>query len=128
MSKQDRVRAYILHQAASRFTIADGRRAVPGTSDQTIRLVLNACRDAGRDPTRRHRSQCRMGARGSGGNVALRPTPTTRIRPLPVVCGPQSSAHARVPSDLFSRCPFLCGVLGRDGADARMLPDHPSLC
>ena len=46
-SKQDRVRAYILQQAASRFTIADIRKAVPGTSDQTIRLVLNACRDAG---------------------------------------------------------------------------------
>jgi len=48
MNKQDRVRAYVLHQAASRFTIADVRRAVPQTSDQTIRLVLNACRDAGR--------------------------------------------------------------------------------
>ncbi len=48
MSKQERVRAYILRQAAARFTIADIRRAVPGTSDQTIRLVLNACRDAGR--------------------------------------------------------------------------------
>lgn len=46
-SKQDRVRAYILHQATSRFTIADIRKAVPGTSDQTIRLVLNSCRDAG---------------------------------------------------------------------------------
>lgn len=46
-SKQDRVRAYILHQAAAHFTIADIRKAVPGTSDQTIRLVLNACRDAG---------------------------------------------------------------------------------
>jgi len=47
MSKQDRVRVWILHQAASRFTIAEIRRAVPGTSDQTIRLVLNACRDRG---------------------------------------------------------------------------------
>ena len=46
-NKQQRVRAYILHQAAARFTIAEIRRAVPGTSDQTIRLVLNACRDAG---------------------------------------------------------------------------------
>jgi len=46
-TKQQRVRAYILHQAAARFTIAEIRRAVPGTSDQTIRLVLNACRDAG---------------------------------------------------------------------------------
>jgi Fic family protein len=40
-SKQDRVRRYALTQAPSRFTIADIRRAVPGTSDQTIRLVLN---------------------------------------------------------------------------------------
>lgn len=46
-SKQDRVRAFIFNHAAPRFTIADIRRAVPGTSDQTIRLVLNACRDAG---------------------------------------------------------------------------------
>jgi len=47
MSKQARVRAYILQQAAARFTIGDIRRAVPGISDQTIRLVLNACREAG---------------------------------------------------------------------------------
>ena len=47
MSKQDRVRAYVLHHAASRFTIADVRRALPGTSDQTIRLVLKTCRDDG---------------------------------------------------------------------------------
>jgi len=31
---------------ASRFTIADIRKAVPGISDQTIRLVLSECRDA----------------------------------------------------------------------------------
>ena len=47
MNKQDRVRAYVLHQAPQRFTIADVRRAVPATSDPTIRLVLGACRDAG---------------------------------------------------------------------------------
>lgn len=46
-SKQERVRTYILRQAPERFRIADVRRAVPGTSDPTIRLVLNACRDAG---------------------------------------------------------------------------------
>jgi Fic family protein len=46
-SKQDRVRAYILDQAPERFTIADIRRALPGTSDGTIRIVLTACRDAG---------------------------------------------------------------------------------
>jgi Fic family protein len=46
-SKQERVRSYILQQAPARFTISDIRRAVPGTSDQTIRIVLNASRDAG---------------------------------------------------------------------------------
>jgi Fic family protein len=46
-SKQDRVRAYVLHQAPPRFTIGDIRRAVPGTSDQTIRLVLNELKAAG---------------------------------------------------------------------------------
>jgi Fic family protein len=46
-NKQERVRAYVLHHAASRFTIADIRRALPGTSDQTIRLVLAECREAG---------------------------------------------------------------------------------
>jgi Fic family protein len=47
-SKQDRVRRYALEQAAARFTIADIRRAVPGTSDQTIRLVLNELKGEGR--------------------------------------------------------------------------------
>lgn len=40
-SKQERVRNYVLVHAPQRFTIADVRRSVPGTSDQTIRLVLN---------------------------------------------------------------------------------------
>jgi Fic family protein len=46
-SKQERVRSYILSQAPARFSIADVRRAVPGTSDQTIRLVLNEVKAAG---------------------------------------------------------------------------------
>jgi Fic family protein len=46
-SKQDRVRSYILSQAPARFTINDVRKAVPGTSDQTIRLVLNEIKAAG---------------------------------------------------------------------------------
>lgn len=46
-SKQDRVRTYILDQAPARFTIGDVRRAVPGTSDQTIRLVLSEAKAAG---------------------------------------------------------------------------------
>ncbi|MFA9271569.1 MAG: Fic family protein [Baekduiaceae bacterium] len=40
-SKQDRVRRFVLEQAPSHFTLADVRRALPGISDQTIRLVLN---------------------------------------------------------------------------------------
>ncbi len=47
-SKQERVRAFILEQASPRFTIGDVRRAVPGISDQTIRLVLNAMKASGR--------------------------------------------------------------------------------
>lgn len=39
-TKQDRVRNYVLHQAPATFTIADIRRAVPGVSDNTIRIVL----------------------------------------------------------------------------------------
>ncbi len=46
-SKQDRVRTFVLHHASSRFTIGDVRRAVPGTSDQTIRLVLNELKASG---------------------------------------------------------------------------------
>lgn len=46
-SKQQRVRTYILDQAPTRFAISDIRRAVPGTSDQTIRLVLNEIKAAG---------------------------------------------------------------------------------
>ncbi len=47
-SKQERVRAFILEQASPRFTIGDVRRAVPGISDQTIRLVLNAMKASGK--------------------------------------------------------------------------------
>ena len=46
-SKQDRVRNFVLLHARPRFTIADVRRSVPGTSDQTIRLVLNELKVAG---------------------------------------------------------------------------------
>lgn len=40
LSKQDRVRRYLLEQAPSSFAIAEVRRALPGISDETIRLVL----------------------------------------------------------------------------------------
>ena len=41
-TKQDRVRDYVRHHAPSLFRIADIRVALPGISDQTIRLVLDA--------------------------------------------------------------------------------------
>lgn len=46
-TKQDRVRGYILVNGPSAFRMADIRKAVPGVSDQTIRIVLNQLRDAG---------------------------------------------------------------------------------
>lgn len=41
-TKKDRVRDYILNHAPPVFRIADVRVALPGVSDQTIRLVLDA--------------------------------------------------------------------------------------
>lgn len=41
-TKQDRVRRYVLRDAAPIFRMADIRAALPGVSDQTIRLVLEA--------------------------------------------------------------------------------------
>ena len=46
-SKQDRVRDYVLHHAPRTFQIADIRAALPGVSDQTIRLALGPLKDAG---------------------------------------------------------------------------------
>jgi Fic family protein len=43
-SKQDRVRDYVLNHAADEFRMADIRAALPGISDQTIRLVLDKLR------------------------------------------------------------------------------------
>jgi hypothetical protein len=40
-SKQDRVRDYVLRHAPQIFQVADVRAALPGVSDQTIRLVLD---------------------------------------------------------------------------------------
>ena len=45
LSKQDRVRVYVLEQAPARFKMNDLRRALPGVSDPTIRLVLAALKD-----------------------------------------------------------------------------------
>lgn len=46
-SKQDRVRDYVANHAPPSFQIADIRVALPGVSDQTIRLVLNQLKAAG---------------------------------------------------------------------------------
>jgi Fic family protein len=46
-SKQDRVRDYVIHHAPTAVRLADIRAALPGVSDQTIRLVLNRLRDEG---------------------------------------------------------------------------------
>jgi Fic family protein len=47
-TKQDRIRDYVLLHAPAQFTIADIRRAVPGISDNTIRLVLTELKAAGK--------------------------------------------------------------------------------
>jgi predicted MarR family transcription regulator len=47
-TKQERVREHILRHASATFRIADIRTAVPGVSDQTIRLVLEQLRKEGR--------------------------------------------------------------------------------
>ncbi len=47
-TKQQRVREHILRHAPATFRLADIRTAVPGVSDQTIRLVLEQLRSEGR--------------------------------------------------------------------------------
>jgi Fic family protein len=47
-TKQHRVREHILRHAPVTFRLADIRTAVPGVSDQTIRLVLEQLKDEGR--------------------------------------------------------------------------------
>jgi Fic family protein len=47
-TKQQRIREHILRHAPARFRLADIRTAVPGISDQTIRLVLEQLRTEGR--------------------------------------------------------------------------------
>ncbi len=47
-TKQDRVRDFVLLHAPTTFAIADIRRAVPGVSDNTIRLVLTDLKNEGR--------------------------------------------------------------------------------
>lgn len=47
-TKQDRIRDFVLLHSAAKFSIGDIRRAVPGVSDNTIRLVLAELKAAGR--------------------------------------------------------------------------------
>ena len=47
-TKQDRIRDFVLLHAPARFSIGDIRRAAPGVSDNTIRLVLTELKAAGR--------------------------------------------------------------------------------
>lgn len=47
LSKQDRVREYVLHHAPVVFRLRDVRAALPGVSDPTIRLVLSELRREG---------------------------------------------------------------------------------
>lgn len=47
-TKQERVRDFVLLHAPATFTIGDIRRALPGISDNTIRLVLAELKQAGR--------------------------------------------------------------------------------
>jgi len=47
LSKQERVRQYVIRHAPRVFRMRDIRRALPGVSDQTIRLVLTELRQAG---------------------------------------------------------------------------------
>jgi hypothetical protein len=47
VTKQDRVRNYVLNHAGTSFEMADVRRSVPGVSDQTVRLVLRELKNAG---------------------------------------------------------------------------------
>lgn len=52
-SKQDQVRRFVLEHAPVRFRVRDIRAALPGVSDQTIRLVIGVLRREGlitRDP------------------------------------------------------------------------------
>lgn len=46
-TKQDRVREHVLRHAPGIFSVADLRAALPGVSDQTIRLVLDRMRKEG---------------------------------------------------------------------------------
>jgi hypothetical protein len=47
-TKQQRIREHILRHAPATFRLADIRTAMPGVSDQTIRLVLEQLKNEGK--------------------------------------------------------------------------------
>jgi hypothetical protein len=62
-TKQERLREHILRHAPATFRLADIRTAMPGVSDQTIRLVLAQLRGEGKvraDGTGRSATWTRM--------------------------------------------------------------------
>ncbi len=68
-TKQQRVREHILRRAPATFRLADIRTAMPGVSDQTIRLVLEQLRNEGKvraDGTGRSATWTRMNTPSSG--------------------------------------------------------------
>lgn len=69
LSKQDRVRVYVLEHAAPVFRIREIRRALPGVSDETIRLVLSQL-------AREARIEIDPIAGGRGPQAAWRRTPS----------------------------------------------------
>ena len=67
-TKQERIREHILHRAPATFRLADIRMAVPGVSDQTIRIVLDQLKSKGKvraDGTGRTASWTRTKIAGS---------------------------------------------------------------
>jgi Fic family protein len=68
-TKQHRIREHILRHAPVRFRLADIRAAVPGVSDQTIRLVLEQLKNEGKvrsDGTGRSATWTRTSSAPSG--------------------------------------------------------------
>ena len=66
-TKQERVRGYVLNDAATSFRISDVRAALPGISDQTIRLALESLKKDGV-----------VAAQGTGRGAIWRKTPSIR--------------------------------------------------
>ena len=74
-TKQERVREHILRHAPATFRLADIRTAVPGVSDQTIRLALEQLRGEGK-----------VRADGTGRSATWTRIPNTTLR---IIARPQ---------------------------------------